>query len=414
MIRSALAVVVIATLLFGGCPLARAQTTGSAALPQSVSEALALQQKGTPDAMEAAFHGLEALSEKGDVAASRELGLCWLYGTGTSQDKVKGAQLISRASGKGDVPSTYWKGVCQLGGHGLQRDPAAALRSFEAAAKGGHKEAKYQAAKMLWFGNGIEKDERRAFELMKDLADVNHIGALSSLSLMYAFGEGVPKSDDQSLAYALRAAELGDVRQMEMVGMMYLDDEKPFHSDAKAADWFSKASQAGSPLGTAFLARCYYFGWGRKQDLTVAFELNKRAAAKGNALAMHQIGCAMIRGKGTEKSVANGMDWLRKAEAAGFEPSKKLLAEIRAAQASAKSSGPSWESIAESALKTAAAAAIIYVGAKSMFSDEGAPHTLSGAVCPRCGGAGQVVRPSPVTGMERNEQCGVCGGSGHL
>ena len=81
-------------------------------------------------------------AEQGDAEAQYELGHCYHYGYGVTEDKTEAVKWYRMAAEQGHVYAQCWLGVCYFIGNGVTQDKTEAIKWYRKAAEWGHEEAK--------------------------------------------------------------------------------------------------------------------------------------------------------------------------------------------------------------------------------------------------------------------------------
>ena len=95
----------------------------------------------------------------------------------------------------------------------------------------------------------------------------------------------------------------------------------------RAVELFGAAANAGHAVGTASLARCYWFGLGVEKSEAEGERLARVAlderglqslADQGDASAQHALGSMYLSGRGIAKDARKGLVWWRKSAEQGY------------------------------------------------------------------------------------------------
>lgn len=97
----------------------------------------------------------------------------------------------------------------------------------------------------------------------------------------------------------------------------------------KAFLLYIQASKQGHAVAAFRVAACYELGAGTKRDCTRAMQFYRKAAAMGDALAMHKMAKILLNGKlGQEKRPKEGLQWLKRAAAMADEKHPESLHDL--------------------------------------------------------------------------------------
>ncbi|KAB0678748.1 tetratricopeptide repeat protein [Aureimonas leprariae] len=177
-------------------------------------------------------------------------------------------------------------------GLGVPRSDAEAARWYGAAAASGNPDGQFRYALMLLDGSAGRTDPAAARDLMKAAADA-----------------GIP----------LAAYNFGQM----------LIEESPVAGFTEALPYFQKSAQAGVSDAQYAMAQIYAYGRGVSQpDIPKARAYLLASARGGNVTGQVEFGIWLINGKGGRKDVAAGAGWLRRAAARGNPIAMNRLAHL--------------------------------------------------------------------------------------
>lgn len=152
-------------------------------------------------------------------------------------------------------------------------------------AEAGEAEAAYKIGTMLLSGQGMSKDTDRGLIYLQRAAQKGHPYANTTLANYYSEQGNSPGNRARMYSYLRVAAKLGDTNAQAKLGRMLLD---------------STASGAVSPDQV-------------EQYRAQAQGILEHAANHGNRIAMWELGQALFHGRGLQKNVNTGIDWMKKA-----------------------------------------------------------------------------------------------------
>ena len=233
-------------------------------------------------------------------------------------------------------------------------------------------------------GDGVEQDLPKGASLIASAANDGSFQAMLEVASLYKYGFGKLVSDEYeegtaaacALEWYEKAAEIGD---KELVGIAIASDAFDYflgsddgiiqENDAVAIVYFQKAADYGNASAINMLATFYSFGFGVDQDPAKALDLFYSLAEKGNSealysledyayayyagtkdgidinfttcfryyeklsgldneRAMYNIGLLYEYGLGVAQSHEKAIEWLTKAEDAGYEPAHTMLEQL--------------------------------------------------------------------------------------
>ena len=87
-------------------------------------------------------------AEQGDAEAQYELGHCYHYGYGVTEDKAEAVKWWRKAAEQGNSEAQFCLGRCYDYGEGVAQDKAEAVKWYRKAAEQGHEKAKAALKKL--------------------------------------------------------------------------------------------------------------------------------------------------------------------------------------------------------------------------------------------------------------------------
>ena len=201
-------------------------------------------------------------AEEEDDQAMLLLGHAYYFGKHVTQDDKRAFELYELAKDKGNVKAMHALAIMYENGFGVEKDLAQAFMLYKKAGNGGVAASSVRAGLMRFQGLG---------DLPLDLK-----------AAAGWFGQG---------------ARNGDVQGMFLIGMAWKNGQGVQRHAEMAEKWLKKASDAGYTPATVELADFYrhlrnYSHTSRIKRLsaTELVKLYEKAARKGNANAMFQLG----------------------------------------------------------------------------------------------------------------------------
>ncbi len=195
-----------------------------------------------------AFDWYSAASARGQVSATRQLGLLLSNGVGGGSDDLKKAFLcFQAASEKGDVVAKYLLGECYLRGKGVGRDETRAVEYLREAADAGNLYAMDLLGTCYHQGLGVEQDFKKALELLTRASERGYAVASGDLGVLYMKGDGLPKADpQQAVKLFLKGVAAGDGNCMYYYALCFESGMGVRANQLQAKKWYINAAQAGN------------------------------------------------------------------------------------------------------------------------------------------------------------------------
>jgi TPR repeat protein len=96
----------------------------------------------------------------------------------------------------------------------------------------------------------------------------------------------------------------------------------------EAMSWFEKAADKGNAGGINDIGYLYHYGYGVKQNYTEAMKWYKKAVDKGNPSAIGNIGSMYLKGEGVVKDYQEAVNWYKKVADRGIAVSMSLIGKL--------------------------------------------------------------------------------------
>lgn len=227
------------------------------------------------------------------------LGLCYLYGVGTTKDQAKAWQYIQEAAQK------QWHFQVKT-----EADLYIAIAEFYA-----------QNIYPL-------PHHQRVVEYLNQAAEIQSAEAHWRLSLLYNANDlGLTTDADLALQHLQQAVEYGHVKACTVWAKYLLEQQKDQIEYAIQLLQHAAAQQdAEAQYG---LGRCYETGQGVEADLVKAAEYYTLAAEQFHPAALTALGRMYMYGEGVERDLNLAQMWLKKAVLLEYEPAIEQLENIQ-------------------------------------------------------------------------------------
>lgn len=225
-------------------------------------------------------------------------------------EEMKAAgNAVFREAKKGNVEAIYLTAY-YLQTSNWESDQKAANNLIRRAADMG-----YAPAVMALVTN-LYKNEQYA-EALNYLKKAEQLGVLKALALsgvFYQKGYGAPKDHAKSRQYFQAAIEKGDGEAYVLLSKYYLDAENPAYSSLQAISVLNKAAAKGNARAMLELGRLYEYGYqGIEANDRNALDAYLKAAKAGNTQGMVHAGAYLLYGVDGKTDVPQGVNWITKA-----------------------------------------------------------------------------------------------------
>ena len=194
--------------------------------------------------------------------AQYTMGLAYLQGKGTSVDYEQAAVWLNRSRARGNPDAAYLLSIMQLQGNGMPADSEEAFGALTQLANQGHVPAMVVAVEMVLHGATKQKRSADMIPWLQQLAAMDHPQAQFALAVAYEYGLGIPPDMNQALRLYLKAGMREHVLAQQHLGNLYLTGRHIHQDLKKAAEWFHRAADQGSPTAARNMALMYEKGIG--------------------------------------------------------------------------------------------------------------------------------------------------------
>lgn len=251
-----------------------------------------------------------AAARRGDARGQYLYALALDLGDGVAKDRDAARSWYERAAAQGSGEATLALAHAEL----KTATPEAGIARLEACAANGDAGCRLMLADALVAGPERLRDLPRALVLYEQSADAGDARALSALGTIYLRGIGVAADRMRGIAYYARCIDRegdGVAACLVNLGRAYLTGFGIAEDHSRAREILQRARELGSADATCLLGDIAQ----SEGDADVARSRYAEAAAEGSARCMRQYALKLLYVE--PKQPAAGMDWLRKADAAG-------------------------------------------------------------------------------------------------
>jgi uncharacterized protein len=180
-------------------------------------------------------------AEHGLPAAQLRLGRMLLEGQGVSKNATEALYWFTRAADQLDADAMNMVGRCHENGWGTDLNPSTAVHWYRRSADRGHDWGQYNFGNMLFDGRGIEPNLEQALLWYQRAARQGHSRAMNLLGRCYEQGWGCSQDIITAYDWYCRSAQAGYFRGQFNYASLLMQNR----FEREAAEWFSKALQAG-------------------------------------------------------------------------------------------------------------------------------------------------------------------------
>lgn len=189
------------------------------------------------------------------------------------------------------------------------------------------------------FSAEMAKNYTEALKWYRLSADKGNAQGMYGLGVAYYKGQGIAKNEAEGIAWLQKAAEKGD--KWAPAFLKNINQQIPTNTVAKTTDngdeehkkghgayqaqnyteafsWYKKAADKGNVIAIYNIAVMYANGNGVTQNYTEAMNLYKKAADKGHEKALFNLGTMYFQGQGVAKNEVEAKAWYQKAADKGL------------------------------------------------------------------------------------------------
>jgi TPR repeat protein len=267
-------------------------------------------------------------AEGGHVRAMTNLGTLLAEGWGGPRDHQQAMAWFLRAAELGDHQAMYNYAL----GHGLgvvdEADPALAVRWFRASAELGNTDAMLNLAQCLATGQGVALDLAGAWRWLERAAQQGQPRAHLFMGLMHKRGAGTEPSEEAAAASFRRGAEQDEPRCMVRLALSLARGRGVPRDPEEAERWLVRAAQSEDPdeaevqrlvsearesLGELLSRSGPAADPPQSGDAVRHAERLRSEAEGGSPDAMNDLGTLLQAGEGVEADPAAAEAWFRRA-----------------------------------------------------------------------------------------------------
>lgn len=312
---------------------------------------------------------LPLIDERPNPDAMVAYGRLLITSGGSSEDTMRGLELLRRAAGFGTVSAkialaqTYLSSVVytrsrpealqllnqvleenprdpdaqllmsriHLMGLGVERDPIRAQELVsEIRARGEFDNPKATMLEADWLAfSQSRRDPQAAMAMLSAQANRGSAAAERALGETYLSGFGSRLDPDTAAGHLFNAAKAGDKDAMAAFGHLLVNG----HGISQIADtgiiWLARAADAGSTAAMYELSRIYALGSVGRIDEAQSLAWLRRAADRNHPNAAYQLGLSYLKGEFVERDVAEAAKWFERSAKAGSLVAGRTLETLR-------------------------------------------------------------------------------------
>lgn len=252
-------------------------------------------------------------AQQGNPACMRAVGLKHHTGIVSEPDQQLADLWIKRAAVLGDSHAQYWIAQRFMRSEERRHHPRG-LSWMVLAADNSHEYAAWRAAVAFRDGVGCKPNSQRSTHFCKIAANAGQAEAQGQLGLNYLYGAGVEKDYDQAFRWINLCALQGEAFGMFLLGLLFDQGLGCEKNEQEAFRLFKTAADKGDLDAMHKLGDCYLCGHPAvTKDPGTAAIWYRKAAAKGHAKSMTDLGYILTQGEGVRTNYQEAYNWFCKA-----------------------------------------------------------------------------------------------------
>ena len=154
---------------------------------------------------------LKALEiNKNNMYAQYNIGLCYEYGRGVTQNYNEAVKWYRKAAEQGNASAQNNLGGCYYNGRGVTQDYYEAVKWYRKAAEQGYAFAQYNIGLCYEYGRGVTQNYNEAVKWYRKASEQGYANAMSWMGFMFENGKGVTKNLQEAIRWYKLGAEKGE------------------------------------------------------------------------------------------------------------------------------------------------------------------------------------------------------------
>ena len=274
-----------------------------------------------------AFIWFQKAADKGNIDAMKNVGIGYQMGWGVTKNSseadrwfIKYAELLKKDAYKGNTESmTQLADNYRFGTYSFSKDSGKYVQWYKKAAEKGNPNAMYNLGFLYQYGLGVTQNYSKAMEWYKKAAKLGNATAQKKL-------KELEKSTDSDIG--IYSPKNSITEKNELTASELYEKGKKCYDEKKSKEamkWYIKAAEKGDASAMTNIGNMYFSGDGVIQDYSEAMEWFKKAIAKDEPSAMVMLATMYSAGIGVKKNIEGARKLYRKAAKSGNESAKKSL-----------------------------------------------------------------------------------------
>ncbi len=305
--------------------LKRSLDAGCAEAALHLAECALMGIGGSADA-KAAEEFLKKGMELGSLEA--KVRLAGLLFERQGKDDLYARELFRECAAAGSAAAAFALGALFYFGIGTPSDDSQARHYLSQSAQAGIPAARILLAGLLFYGRGGAKESAAARQLLSGAETGNRIIDGISHTLKGNL-ESEENHEERAVSFWAEGARCGNGEALRQLGMAFLKG-RGVPRDPRSGVLLLEESyrNAPDPETAVEIAECCLKGTGMVRDCSRGYDLLNSLKDQSSPRVQFLLGCACYCGMGTAPDEVRGLELLKRAAAAGYEPAAEYLKRI--------------------------------------------------------------------------------------
>lgn len=268
------------------------------------------------------FTSLSNAARLGSSDAQADLGITYLYGNqeaNIAQDLNMAIYWLKKSVEQNNANGNFFYGVCYEYGAGVDKDEKEAYKYYYTAANLGQPLAQCEIATAYLAGkNGFDVNYQEALKYINAAVEQNCPKAYKLMGDIYYYGLGMTEDNNKAAEWYTKASDAGDTSACTQLAEMYIRGVGVTEDKYKGYILYKKAADVDDVNGLGGLGLCYENGYGITKNTITAISYYKKAAEKGDNFSLYRLYLLYRDGNGIGKDTDIAIQYLRQAADNGY------------------------------------------------------------------------------------------------
>ena len=268
------------------------------------------------------FTSLSNAASLGSSDAQADLGITYLYGNqeaNIAQDLNLAIYWLKKSVDQDNAKGNYFYGVCYEYGAGVDKDEEKAYKYYYTAANLGQPLGQCNIAEVYLSGTkGFEVNYQEAYKYVNAAIEQNCPNAYKIMGDIYYYGLGTTEDNNKAAEWYTKASDAGDTSASVQLADMYIHGIGVTKNEYKGYMLYKAGADADDINAIGGLGFCYENGYGVTKNIATAISYYKKAAEKGHNYSLYRLYLLYRDGNGVSKDTNLAIQYLRQAADNGY------------------------------------------------------------------------------------------------